>query len=227
MVKVTIDRAVLEQVLDAFEALFSFLPDESRGQKCSDSHRTIRTALAQAEQPAQKPEVQAAVNRFLGWKLPADFAPDCGISFKRESDYDHPVYGRTKFEPIGTNLFTADQARAMLEHVLAGEAPPVEGKAGGEVAANATDAAWDFANAVWYEMDRKSMPGIYMHLVVQAIVKHYTRPRPQAEILDMASEMQTAIANGDLPDQCEAAADWLVKMFGGAKPQAEQQDWRA
>ncbi len=59
-----------------------------------------------------------AVSRFLAWPLPKDFAPDNGISFKSESDYDHPELGRTKFEPIGTNLFTAEQARAMLKHVL-------------------------------------------------------------------------------------------------------------
>lgn len=58
------------------------------------------------------------VSRFLGWKLPADFAPDCGISFKRESDYDHPEFGRTKYEPTGTNLLHAGQARAMLEYVM-------------------------------------------------------------------------------------------------------------
>jgi len=63
-------------------------------------------------------DIKKMVDRFLGWKLPEDFAPDCGISFKRESDYEHPVYGRTKFEPIGTNLFSADQARAMFEYVL-------------------------------------------------------------------------------------------------------------
>lgn len=60
----------------------------------------------------------AMVSRFLSWRLPADFAPDCGITFKRESDYDHPEFGRTKYEPTGTNLLHAGQARAMLEHVL-------------------------------------------------------------------------------------------------------------
>lgn len=59
------------------------------------------------------------VNRFLCWKLPEDFSPDNGISFKKESDYNHPQFGRTKFEPMGTNLFNAQQARAMLEHILA------------------------------------------------------------------------------------------------------------
>ena len=39
------------------------------------------------------------VSRFLMWRLPDDFMPDCGIH--------------------GTNLLTAEQARAMLEHVLA------------------------------------------------------------------------------------------------------------
>ena len=58
------------------------------------------------------------IGRFLGWKLPADFSPDCGISFKRESDYDHPEFGRAKYEPTGTNLLHAGQARAMLEHIL-------------------------------------------------------------------------------------------------------------
>lgn len=50
------------------------------------------------------------VNRFLTWSLPADFAPDCGISFK-------PVSTPNSW-PVGTNLLTATQARQMLEHVL-------------------------------------------------------------------------------------------------------------
>lgn len=69
--------------------------------------------------------INAMVGRFLGWKLPADFSPDCGISFKRESDYDHPTFGKRKYEPIGTNLLTADQARAMFEYVLS---PGQEGR---------------------------------------------------------------------------------------------------
>jgi DNA repair exonuclease SbcCD ATPase subunit len=55
------------------------------------------------------------VNRFLGWKLPEDFSPDCGISFKRRFNEHtaHPM----KNEPIGTNLLDAIQTKAMLEHV--------------------------------------------------------------------------------------------------------------
>lgn len=55
------------------------------------------------------------VNRFLCWKLPQDFAPDCGISFDgRKPDQ----WNADKGWPIGTNLLTATQAKAMLEHVL-------------------------------------------------------------------------------------------------------------
>lgn len=56
------------------------------------------------------------VTRFLGWGLPKDFYPDCGISFDGRKDDE---WNKTKTWPIGTNLLTADQARQMLEHVLA------------------------------------------------------------------------------------------------------------
>ena len=59
------------------------------------------------------------VDRFLSWPLPKDFAPDCGISFDgRKPDQWNP---EGKGWPIGTNLFTADKAKAMLEHVLKDE----------------------------------------------------------------------------------------------------------
>ncbi len=71
------------------------------------------------------PSVGKMVDRFLGWKLPADFGPDGGISFKRESDYEHPVFGRTKCEPVGTNLFHAGQAKEMFEYAVgATDVPP-------------------------------------------------------------------------------------------------------
>lgn len=49
--------------------------------------------------------VKQAVNKFLCWKLPEDFAPDGGISFDRSGH---------KYEPVGTNLFTAIQAERMF-----------------------------------------------------------------------------------------------------------------
>lgn len=59
------------------------------------------------------PDVKEMVNRFLGWKLPRNFSPDNGIWFDRPDNQ--------QFWPIGTNLFTADEATAMFEHCAGGE----------------------------------------------------------------------------------------------------------
>jgi hypothetical protein len=72
------------------------------------------------DDPANRPstDVDAMVNRFLCWPLPKTFAPDCGISFKHEPD----ARGYAPSWPIGTNLFTADEAKAMFLHCLASDA---------------------------------------------------------------------------------------------------------
>lgn len=57
----------------------------------------------------------AMVDRFLGWKLPQDFGPDCHISFDRVNA--SKPYASW---PVGTNLLTADQAKEMLQHVVGG-----------------------------------------------------------------------------------------------------------
>lgn len=80
------------------------------------------------------------VNRFLGWKLPDDFAPDCGISFKRTHSEFSP-FGPQKHEPVGTNLLTAVQARAMLEHIL----PPMPNNG------YATEAEGDAYTHGWFD----------------------------------------------------------------------------
>lgn len=60
-------------------------------------------------------QIKHMVNRFLGWKLPANFSPDGGISVKR------PNYApNVAWEPSGTNLLNADQADAMVRHLLDG-----------------------------------------------------------------------------------------------------------
>lgn len=56
-----------------------------------------------------KEAIKQAVDKFLCWKLPEDFDPDGGISFDRS---DH------KYEPVGTNLFTATQAERMFLYCL-------------------------------------------------------------------------------------------------------------
>lgn len=64
---------------------------------------------------SERHAVDEAVNRFLGWKLPNDFSPDCGISFDGRKDDE---WNKNKTWPIGTNLLSANQARAMFEYVL-------------------------------------------------------------------------------------------------------------
>lgn len=63
-------------------------------------------------QAAPAPDVRRMVDRFLMWKLPPTFGPDCFVSFDREKAKANHSW------PVGTNILTADEARAMLEHVL-------------------------------------------------------------------------------------------------------------
>jgi hypothetical protein len=70
--------------------------------------------------------VDAVVDRFLCWKLPEDFNPDGGVSFspsKRLTPDDLSW-------PVGTNLFTADQAKQMFLHCLSNAADNVAGVTG-------------------------------------------------------------------------------------------------
>ena len=59
------------------------------------------------------------VSRFLSWKLPNDFYPDCHISFARELA-DKGTW------PTGTNLLHCGQVKQMLAHVLAISRAPVQ-----------------------------------------------------------------------------------------------------
>jgi hypothetical protein len=55
-------------------------------------------------------QIKHMADRFLAWKLPADFAPDGGISFA-------PTTGP---EPTGTNLLNHWQASNMVRHMTEG-----------------------------------------------------------------------------------------------------------
>lgn len=60
-------------------------------------------------------QIKKMAERFLTWRLPEDFNPDGGISFKKTYNdlTDHPM----KHEPTGTNLFNFEQAIAMVRHM--------------------------------------------------------------------------------------------------------------
>lgn len=63
-------------------------------------------------------QIKHMVSRFLGWKLPADFSPDNGISFQPLGNAGTPH--EYKRDPVGTNLLDATQADAMVRHMIAG-----------------------------------------------------------------------------------------------------------
>ncbi len=70
-------------------------------------------------------DIKKMVDRFLGWKLPKTFHPDCGISFDGRKDDE---WNKNKTWPIGTNLFTADEALEMLRYVLTKPATAEQGE---------------------------------------------------------------------------------------------------
>lgn len=72
-----------------------------------------------------QPDVAEMVNKFLGWKLPKDFCPDAGISFKPSKSYEGDEYGNSWW-PTGTNLLSADQARQMFLHCLPAHQAPAQ-----------------------------------------------------------------------------------------------------
>lgn len=64
-------------------------------------------------------QIKYMVDRFLMWKLPEHFNPDNGISFTPTFNH-HAPSGPQKREPVGTNLFDAQQATAMVRHMIEG-----------------------------------------------------------------------------------------------------------
>ena len=67
-------------------------------------------------------QIKHMVNRFLGWRLPENFSPDDGISFNPIAGEHGPhPFRRT---PIGTNLFDATQADAMVRYMVEGLPAP-------------------------------------------------------------------------------------------------------
>lgn len=63
-------------------------------------------------------QIEHMTQRFLGWKLPENFSPDAGISFKR--DFNEHTSHPMKHEPSGTNLFDSTQAKAMIRYMIEG-----------------------------------------------------------------------------------------------------------
>jgi hypothetical protein len=161
-------------------------------------------------------QIQTMVNRFLCWKLPADFAPDAGITFKPLANADSPVELQYKHEPIGTNLFTADQAKAMFEHVLQGPLDQPEGE----------PVAWEAEYGVGLI---KYITDAQYKKFTLSIRRHYrpfkcllckTHPAPFTPITsdDVTDKMlDDYLANSTLRDTTRAMLAAAVNAYMGAK----------
>jgi len=64
-------------------------------------------------------QIKHMVDRFLRWRLPENFTPDCGIHFDADAAKKlNPV--NHQYKPVGTNLFDATQAEAMVRNMVEG-----------------------------------------------------------------------------------------------------------
>ena len=183
--------------------------------------------------------IEHMVNRFLAWKLPADFSPDAGIGFKPyhpQQTPDNPMW------PTGTNLLTAEQARGMFEYVLEGAQQPrqrpkltpediaAEDAAGGVFAAGALVAqqpqyeAGDMASAHndGFRAGVASVAQQPHEIEVQCPVcnhKFYEWPNDQQPQAEAAPEMHDAICpaltGGDCTCTPPAAIDKAWAQFCG------------
>lgn len=114
------DDLTADKLYEAAEGLLPRLYDAllaSENIVTAEALPALATRAPAAPAVAQV-DIDAAVSRFLGWRLPDDFAPDNGISYtpiQRQPGWTHDMH------PTGTNLLNAAQARAMLLHVLAVE----------------------------------------------------------------------------------------------------------
>ena len=63
-------------------------------------------------------QIKHMIDRFLGWRLPKNFSPDAGISFKAE--FNEHLAPPMLHQSTGTNLFDATQAEAMVRYMVEG-----------------------------------------------------------------------------------------------------------
>lgn len=84
--------------------------------------------------------VKEMVDRFLSWKLPKTVCPDAATT--------DPLY---PYDLHGTNLLTADEARQMIEHLLADADGELDAADHAKI-----DAAWEKHKAAGY--DRPAEP---------------------------------------------------------------------
>ena len=98
------------------------IPDWECKQKLQEMTEDIATAERFLGPPLKEntqmtdQQIKYMRDRFLSWTLPENLNPDGGISYKRSESaikYNHPG-------PVGTNFLDAEQAEAMVRHMVEG-----------------------------------------------------------------------------------------------------------
>lgn len=90
-------------------------PWVSPAEEAAKEEANERAELARLQKKYGVDVTDLMVSRFLGWRLPDSFNPDGGIKFTPPG---LDGCGYIQNWPSGTNLLTAEEARAMLRHVL-------------------------------------------------------------------------------------------------------------
>lgn len=91
----------------------------TRGWICRECDYTQNWAhMCCDTSPLSRDQVKYMADRFLNWKLPANFCPDGGITFKPLGNEGTPYEYR--HNPSGTNLLDATQAIAMVLYMIKG-----------------------------------------------------------------------------------------------------------
>lgn len=102
---------------------FNKLREQESMQERRERMTAIIDELVKKRDAENDALAQHLTDRFLGWKLPDDFHPDCGIQFDAFAAKKLDPRN-AKYEPVGTNLFTATQAKAMFLQLLRSYATP-------------------------------------------------------------------------------------------------------
>jgi len=112
-----VSSAEIAAALDTLAVMSDALAPDNHWMRLAAAR--IRELEAEREwMPIDDAQIKHMANRFLGWKLPENFNPDGGISFKATFNEHtaHPM----KHEPSGTNLLDANQAEAMVRYMAEG-----------------------------------------------------------------------------------------------------------
>ena len=102
-----------QELRRCFDALVDHVAEQSSALEAANKRAGEAEAAGVTDD-----QIDHMVDRFLNWKLPENFNPDGGISFQKTTNENTPW--PHKSEPVGTNLFDTQQAKAMVRHMVEG-----------------------------------------------------------------------------------------------------------